>query len=282
MIRNYYKYDHAILLVSRCIRVFKKYISEKKKKRSIDNSKIYDMKYYHYALGLTSLGKYMYRKQKYSNKNTVLLINTNSNKLKKYIQIWKKRRRRHYLSNTKTNKAIIRRRRLLCPKYMQQWVAYLSSKLAKHRYYSKVSHNNANILILILILIPLQLIKNIIMSKGWIKFRSILQMSIKNSKRSIRCMNRYITSISISANVTIITISATSYSTTKRMRLGFHHLSYYYKNKHSNIDNNTKSLILYRYSTSSPTVLSSSPLYDQETVAETYNDDVERLPSPCY
>jgi hypothetical protein len=41
-------------------------------------------------------------------------------------------------------------------------------------------------------------------------------------------------------------------------------------------------LILYRYSTSSPTVLSSSPLYDQETVAEMYNDDVERLPSPCY
>ena len=138
IVRNYFKYDHAILLVSHCIRAFRKYVSERKKKRSGCNNKISDMKFYYYSVVLSSLGTFINKKQKYNYTHTVLLTNNNTSKLRKCMQIWKKRRRRHYLSRTKTNKAVIRRRRLLCPKYIQQWVAYLSSKLNKHRQYFKV------------------------------------------------------------------------------------------------------------------------------------------------
>jgi len=32
----------------------------------------------------------------------------------------------------------MKRRRLLCPKYLSQWISYLSLKIIKHREYSKV------------------------------------------------------------------------------------------------------------------------------------------------
>jgi hypothetical protein len=160
-IKNYHKNKHVVLLTSQYMRKFSSYVVNKKKKRNSTIGKISYMKYYYFFLGLSYLRQYVQRKK--SSANNIVMTKSNTNKIRKVIQIWKKRIRLRNRYLTKINKARVKRRRLLCPKYLVQWISYLSSKILKHRQY-------------------LKLIKKVTLSKGWGMFLSNMQRILKNNK----------------------------------------------------------------------------------------------------
>jgi len=101
-VKNFRKYKHALLLASQYIQKFTKYVASNKKKRASSINKISDMKYYYYSLALSSLQQYMHKNR--TNANTIVMTETNTNKVRKFMLFWKKRIRRHHRSLTKINK----------------------------------------------------------------------------------------------------------------------------------------------------------------------------------
>jgi hypothetical protein len=63
------------------------------------------MKYYYYSLAFLSLRQNIHQKRTIA--NTVVMTKSSSNKMRKFMLLWKKRIRRHHRSLTKINKVCV-------------------------------------------------------------------------------------------------------------------------------------------------------------------------------